>query len=69
MLLEALVYIVGYYIFAGLSVYLYSVVKCWELTGSWNFLIKDGFIAGIIPYPQLLLGWLEWTVRKFRRSR
>lgn len=60
MLFEMLLYIVGYYLFAGISVYVYGVIKAFELTGVWCFIINDGYIAGICPYPRWLLFWLEW---------
>ena len=68
MILEALLYIVGFYLFAGLSVYAYGALKSWEFTGNWNFNIKDGYIAGICKYPRWLLGWLEWIVKKIGGS-
>lgn len=66
-LLEALLYIVGFYIITGLGTYAYAVLKAWEFTGMWNFKIHNGFISVIIPYPRWLLGWLEWIVRKVKR--
>lgn len=68
MLIEALLFIVGFYLFAGLCTYAYAVLKCWEFTGFWNFKIQDGFIAVIVPYPRWLLGWLEWLVRMIKRG-
>lgn len=68
MLLEALLYIIGFYIFAGLSTYVYAVVKSWEVTKIWSFKIEDGHIAVICPYPRWLLGWLEWVIRIVKRK-
>lgn len=63
MLFEILLYIVGYYIFTGISIYAYAVIKAHEILGVWQFGIKDGYIAGICPYPKWLLFWLEFLVR------
>lgn len=58
MILETLMFVIGFYLFTMLSVYSYSVFKTWEHTGIWDFRIKDGYI-GICAYPQWLLGWIE----------
>ena len=63
MLFEILLYIVGYYLFAGIGTYAYGVIKAFEITDFWNFTIKDGYIAGICPYPRWLLIWLEWIAK------
>lgn len=66
MILEALLFILGFYLFAGLSIYVYAVIKSWEATGFWSFKITDTHIAGICLYPRWLLFWLVWLVNKFR---
>ncbi|MER2008612.1 MAG: hypothetical protein ABS939_14265 [Psychrobacillus sp.] len=68
MLLEALVLIVGYYLFAGISVYVYSVMQGLEILGYWNLSITKDSIAGMIKYPRWLLFWLEWIVSLFRKE-
>jgi hypothetical protein len=68
MLIEALVYIIGFYILAGLLMYAYGVLKSWEFTKVWNFKIADGYV-GIFTYPRFMLFWLEWIVRKINGLR
>jgi hypothetical protein len=63
MLFEMLILIVGYYLFAGISIYIYGVIKAFELTDFWCFTIRNGYIAGVCPYPRWLLIWLEWILK------
>lgn len=65
MLVEALLLIVGYYLFCSLSMYIYAVVKTWEFTGIWSFKIEDGYI-GICEYPKWSLSWVELISNKIR---
>lgn len=65
MFLEFLSLVVGYYLFAGLCVYVYSVIKSYEVTGFWSFKINNGYIA-LCKYPRWLLFWLEWIMKKVR---
>lgn len=69
MMLEALILIVGYYIFAGVSVYIYGVIKSHDILGVWNYGIKDGYISGVCPYPRWLLFWIEWVARYVFRQK
>ena len=57
-LLEALVLLVGYYIFCVVSVYTYAVVKSWEFSRVWNFKIIDGCV-GVVKIPRMFRFWLK----------
>lgn len=62
-----LFWVLGFYLFYGLGMYAYAVIKAYEWTGFWDFSIKDGYVAGWIKYPKWVLGWLEGTVNLFRK--
>lgn len=64
-LLEALIIFGGMYLALGLSLYVYAVVKTYEILGAWNFNITKESI-GVCKYPYWTLFWLEKTVRLFR---
>lgn len=68
MILEAITLILGYYILCVLGIYIYAVVKSWEITGVWRFDIKDGYV-GICKYPRFTLYWIEWVLNKIRGVR
>lgn len=67
MFLEFVVYLIGFYLFSGISIYSYSVIKSYEMTDVWNFSIDKDFVAGIWTYPRWLLFWVEWITRIFKR--
>lgn len=69
MILEAIILIVGYYLFAGISIYAYGVMQALDILDGWNFTIKDGYIAGICPYPRWLLFWIEWVAKYVFRQK
>lgn len=54
-----LLWVLGLYITYGLGMYAYAVTKSHDVIGSWNFNIRDGYIAGWIKYPKWVLWWLE----------
>jgi hypothetical protein len=66
MILEFIGYVLGFYIFAGLSTCLYAFVKSFESLGHWDFSITRTHVA-LCPYPRWLLFWLHWIVVKVRR--
>lgn len=66
MILEALLIFGGLYIAFGLSLYVYAVVKAFEMLGMWNFSITKEAIGGVCKYPYWTLFWLERIVRLFR---
>lgn len=68
MVLEALLLFVGFYLFIGISIYIYSVVKSYEILGFWCFDIAWGRI-GICTYPKWTLFWLETIVDSIRNWR
>ncbi len=63
MLLEAILIILGFYIFSGISIYVYCVIKTYEQIGVWSFEITDNFV-GICKYPKWVLFWMEWIYNK-----
>ena len=65
MILEALTLIIGFYLFAGVSMYVYSVIKSYEVLGFWDFSITRTHI-GLCTYPRWVLFWLHWIVKKVR---
>lgn len=69
MFLQALILIVGYYLFTGASYYVYGVMKSHELLGFWDFSIKNGYIGGICPYPRWVLFYVEWIINAIWRFR
>lgn len=68
MIIEALLYIIGFYFFAGIVLYVYSVVKSWEVLGFWDFSITRDYIA-LCKYPKWLLFWLYWIVKKIKEKQ
>ena len=61
MILELLFLLIGWYLFCGVTLYGYAVVKTHEITGRWFFRIHKGYI-GVCRYPRWLLIWLELLV-------
>jgi hypothetical protein len=57
MLLEALVLILGYYLFCVVGTYGYAVLKSWEFIGVWNFKIINGHL-GIVKIPKIFTFWM-----------
>lgn len=68
MLLEAILIIGISYIVMGLCLYMYSVVKTYEIIKVWDFKIKDGYI-GLCEYPRWTLIWLEKIVGGVKNER
>lgn len=68
MIIEAILFIVGFYLFAGLGMYVYSVVKSWELLGFWRFDINKTHVV-LCRYPRWLLFWLEIIISKVRSMK
>jgi hypothetical protein len=65
MIFEALILIVGFYLFAGLSMYTYAVVKSWEILGFWDFSITRTHVA-MMSYPRWMLFWLHIIVKNLK---
>jgi len=65
MLLEALLLFGGFYLFAGLSIYLHCVVSTYDILRVWNFSITKESI-GVCKYPYWTLFWLHKTVEMLR---
>lgn len=63
---ELIIMLIIAYIFTGLTLYVYSVFKTWELTSYWSFIVQDGHI-GIVEYPKWLMFWVEWISSKVKR--
>lgn len=66
-LIESLAFILGFYIFSGISVYTYGVFKYFQLTETWNLKIENGYISDIFKYPKWMLFWLELVVKKIKK--
>lgn len=64
-ILLLLLLVTGYYVFAGLSVYAYAVIMNKVHVGTYIWYMDEKHI-GVCVYPQWLLFWLYWIVRKFR---
>lgn len=58
MFLEFVTLLVGYYLFVSSFMYMYSVVKSWEITNYWSFKPDKGYI-GVVKYPRKFLFWIE----------
>lgn len=65
-MLELIFILICAYLLTGISLYVYSVFKTWEITSYWSFRISDGHI-GIVEYPSWLMFWLEWIYSKVKR--
>jgi hypothetical protein len=65
MILEAVILIVGFYLFCCLGLYAQAVVKSFEFTGIWKFDVKDGYV-GICKYPKWSLFWVEYILKRIR---
>lgn len=68
-MLVGIVSLLLFYIFLGLSMYAYAVLKYYELTGDWNFNIDNGYICNVFKYPKWILYWLEWFFKKIKGSK
>lgn len=66
MILEAFVLFGGSYIIMGLCMYLYAVVKTYQILGIWNFKITREAI-GVCKYPYWTLFWLHIAVRDINK--
>lgn len=62
MILESLFIFGGLYIALGLSIYIYAVVKTYEILGVWNFNITKESI-GVCKYPYWTLFWLHMIIK------
>lgn len=62
-ILIGLLLILGFYIFAGLSYYVYAVIKSKEILGFWSWKVDDGYI-GLCVSPKWLVFWLHWISKK-----
>lgn len=63
-ILIGLLFILGFYIFAGLSYYIYAVIKSKELLGFWSWKIEKDYI-GLCIFPKWLVSWLYWLTKAF----
>lgn len=60
-LLSLLLWALGWYLLAGLSVYAYAVIKNKEYSGYWWYKMDEERI-GICVYPKWLLFWLYFLI-------
>lgn len=68
MILEIVIYAFIYYLFIGISYYVYSVLKYHEHMDIWNFSIKDS-VVGVYKCPKFLVFWIEWIYSKIKRGK
>ena len=66
-ILYALMLVLMCYIVSGICMYLYAVVLNKQFIDEYIWKMNETHI-GICEYPQWLMGWMYWTVKRFNKG-
>lgn len=58
-ILEAIGFLLLFYLTFSVSTYIYAVIKSYEFIGVWKFKMEDGYV-GVIKFPKWLSFWMPF---------